>query len=218
MAANVCHGVDGAFRHGDVNIGWYPMRAIAPCEIRSQPGPGAGELVGTMGIGNTCGRQSVRNPHFKPNPPRRRSVKRGGEAYVWVYSRKGSKTGWAPVSALIETPLGDGSRPPLNGPAREDFEVGHPAGMGTRGRGPGCGKLSQNRPIRRVKAQTVHLRFSARGTSKHYLHHGDRVKVLIADATAGFHFVQIVSLTNEQVASARRGMRGWIHSQALEAA
>lgn len=217
MAGKVCHDIKGAFRHDGVNIGWYPMRAIAPCQIRSQPGPGAGELVGTMGIGNTCGRQSVRNPRFKPNPPRRPSVKRGGKAYVWVYSRQGSKTGWAPVNALIELPLGVDTRKPLNGPAGEDFEVGHPKGMGTAGTGPGCGKPSQDQPVRRVKAQTAHLRFSARGTSKHYLHHSDRVRVLIANATAGFHFVQILSLADGQAASARRGMRGWIHSEALEA-
>lgn len=209
-----CHDIPGAFRHGDVNIAWYPMQAIADCEIRSLPGAGAGELIHTLAKGRTCGRQSVRNPDFKLKPSRRAAVKRSGESYVWVYARQDSHTGWAPLAALQELPLGVSTHP-LKGPAGEDFEAGNPRDMGSPGHGPGCGKRSLTKPSRRVAKPKVHLRYSARGTSKHYLHDGDHVRVLIANATAGFHFVTVVS-TSAPGATVGRGVTGWVHAEALE--
>jgi hypothetical protein len=77
----------------------------------------------------------------------------------------------------------------------------------------GCGKLSVNRPIKAVDARDAHIRYSPHGTSFHYLHRGDHIKVLIVNAPQGFHLVEV--LQTDPDGSAHTGTRGWILAEAL---
>lgn len=204
-----CHNIDGAHQHGDVNIGWFPFKVTRPTVILSKPG--AGTILRTITAGKGIGVQSARNPDCKPNPPQRRAVVGAdGRHYYWCYAREGAKTGWIEVDHVAFDR--DLNKPPLSGPAGEDFEVGRT--KPTRGRGPGCGKLSQSKPTRIVDATTLHFRYSPRGTSKHYLHRGDRVRVLIANSPHGFHLVQVLKAASD--GSVRAGMRGWVLAEELK--
>jgi hypothetical protein len=53
----------------------------------------------------------------------------------------------------------------------------------------------------------MHLRYSPRGTSFHYLHRGDDVRVLLEHA-GEFSFVEVVDAAAD--GSARKGARGWV--------
>lgn len=204
-----CHGVEGAFQHPEVNIGWRLGVARRSTEIRTKPG--RGELVGRLDGGDGCGIQTVRNPDRKAEPETRPSVDgRDGEQYIWVYARAGSKTGWVRKDDIERLPV-DRDKPPLRGPAGLDFEVGRTRPR--KKRPSGCGHVSNNQPTKTVNAADAHLRYSPRGTSFHYLHRGDRVQVLLADEGQGFHFVEITDTDAD--GSARTGGRGWILAEAL---
>lgn len=204
-----CHGVKGAHQHPDVNIGWRLGAARRATEIRTKPG--RGEVVGRLDAGDGCGIQTVRNPARRAKPATRPPVKGAdGNMYIWIYARDGSDTGWVREGDIARMPANP-DRPPLRGPAGLDFEVGRT--LPRPKRPSGCGKVSARKPTKTVDAREAHLRYSPRGTSFHYLHRGDRVKVLLANAAQGFHCVQVVKTDGDN--SAREGARGWILAEEL---
>lgn len=204
-----CFGLAGAFQHSDVSIGWYPGRATVSTEILSKPG--GGHVVDALPAGDGFCRQSVRNPLCSATPSLRPAVLGSdGRRYVWGYRRDGSKTGWVRADHVERDPAAYRKRE-AKGPAGEDFEAGR--GVPRRGLKSGCGKLSLSKPERRVKARDVHLRYSPHGTSFHYLHAGDVVRLLLVDGPQGYVFVQVI----EADGSARSGVRGWVAATGLEA-
>lgn len=204
-----CHTIDRAFQHCDVNVGWFPYRATTATTVSSKPG--AGVVIASCPAWDGLALQSVRNPSCSDHPRRRPPVKGSdGHMYVWGYKRYGAKTGWLRAD-LVEPDPNFASKPFANGPAREDFEVGREhCEQGSRS---GCGKKSLTKPLMVVTAATVHYRYSPRGTSMHYLHQGDQVRVLIANGPHGFHFTQLVHAAPD--GSAKPGARGWIITNSL---
>ena len=205
-----CYSLDRAFQHPEVCIGWYPYVTLGETEIRTAPA--GGHLLKAMMKGGGLGVQSVRNPAAGATPPVRPAV----NGWLWCYARSTGDTGWVRASDVAPDP--DASKkPPLRGPGLWDFEVGRPAvggRVGPRTKKPnGCGYLSARQPLRRVKARTVSLRYSGRGTAFHYLHKGDVVRLLLVDAPAGYAFVEVVSADVP-----RPGTRGWVGQAHLEAA
>ncbi len=200
-----CHGVTGAFQHQEVNIGWRLGEAKVETRIRTKPG--AGEVLHVLEAGRRCGIQSVRNPDRKPDPVTRPSVTgANGHKYIWVYARAGGKTGWVRSNHIQRTGPSDPAHP-LGGPTPQghDFEVGLTE---PKAKGPSsCGHRSASTPTMTVTAQEMHLRYSPRGTSFHYLHHGDKVKVLL-EAAGEFSFVEVAHAAPD--GSAHRGARGWV--------
>lgn len=79
--------IDGAYRHSDVNIGWYPFRTTRATDIRTLPGEGTGHMLEALDKGTFVGVQSERNPHMHKDPERRKAVARDGKQYVWGYRR-----------------------------------------------------------------------------------------------------------------------------------
>lgn len=213
-----CFGIRGAFQHCDVNIGWYPYRTkVDRVKVWSKPGCGVERDVlshhtpSGRWLPSTLGRQSVLNPGCSDHPaPRLAVAGPDGNSYVWCYAVDGGETGWVLASAIEPYPS---PKATVNGPAREDFEVGR--GHAVRGAKNGCGKVViGRRPHFRVKVRDAHLRASGHGSGLHYLHRGDLVIVLIKDGPQGFHFVEVLSAAHD--GSARRGDRGWVSIQSLE--
>ena len=205
-----CHGIEGAFQHPDVNIGWRRGTARAATTIRTKPG--AGVVLHELDAGDGCGIQSVRNPDRDADPVTRPSVAgAGGQDYIWVYARDGGKTGWVRRADVERLPPSDDGHP-LGGPTKLhlDFEVGVTTPKPKRP--SSCGRPSPTQPNRTVTAAELHLRYSPRGTSFHYLHEGDMVQVLLVDA-AGFSFVKVVEAAPD--GSARPGSRGWVLAEFL---
>lgn len=196
-----CHGIKGAFQSIDVRIGWYPAVAERPTAVRTSP-RADGRVLKEIPKGGGVGMQSVRNPTGSATPSRRPS--RNG--YVWCYTRAGSVTGW-----VFEDDLGPDedslSKPPLNGPAGYDFEVYRTLPQPKKP--SGCGKRSLTQRTLTVAAREVFLRYSPRGTAFHYLHRGEKVKVLIALGPHGFIFVEVVE-------GETKGSRGWTTAGALD--
>jgi hypothetical protein len=203
-----CYGLPGAFQHPEVVIGWYRMRAIRATDVRTAPGA-CGIVVKTASKGATLGRQSVRNPDSRPDPPRRDGVLIDGVMWVWCYTLSGSAQGWVNVADLREEI--DFNVTALNGPGHYDFEVFR--SLPRVKKNNGCGTLSPTRPIKTVRSVDTYLRYSGRGTAFHYLHRGDRVRVLISDAPAGFCFVEVVEVAPGS--AAKVGSRGWLLHEAL---
>lgn len=205
-----CHGLTGAFQHKDVNIGWRLGEAKVETRIRTKPG--GGEVLHVLEVGRRCGIQSVRNPDRKPDPETRPSVTgANSHTYIWVYARKSGKTGWVRSDHIQRTGPIDPEHP-LGGPTPQghDFEVGVTE---PKPKGPSaCGHRSTNTPTRTVEAQEMHLRYSPRGTSFHYLHQGDKVKVLL-DGASEFSFVEVTHAAPD--GSAKRGTRGWVMREFL---
>lgn len=203
-----CYGLPGAFQHPEVVIGWYRCVATRDVEIRSAPGP-IGRVLKVARKSATIGRQSVRNPTSSPTPPRREPILWDGKLWVWVYTLKDSITGWCELDALQEEI--DLSRVALKGPGGYDFEVGRTLPLAKKKNG--CGTLSPTRPSRVVTAITVYLRYSGRGTAFHTLHKDDRVRILIANAPAGYCFVEVLAVGLGS--GAKVGSRGWTTHGAL---
>ena len=195
-----CYGLDRAYMHPDVVIGWYPFAANVATEIRTST-HGRGRLLSPVRRGATVGVQSVRNPRSDPNPARRPDF----DGYVWCYTLKGGFTGWVKLSDLV--PRATPPESPLDGPGGYDFEVGKT--LPRLKRPNGCGKLSLFRPKRRVTATDVYLRYSGRGTAFHYLHEGDIVRKLISNGPGGYAFVEVVR-TAEPGGPVFSGYRGWV--------
>lgn len=204
-----CFGLPGAFQHSDISIGWYACRATSTVPVLTMPG--AGHEIARLDPGEGFARQSVRNPSCSATPGLRPAV-RGpdGHGYVWGYRRAGAHTGWVRADFVERDPEAFRKRE-ATGPAKEDFEVGR--GVPKRGLKSGCGKRSLSEPERVVKARDVHLRYSPHGTSFHYLHAGDVVRLLLVNGPQGYVFVQVI----EADGSARFGVRGWVTATALEA-
>lgn len=212
--ADPCFGIYRAFQHPSVCIGWRPYRAVRETQIRTQPG--AGQLVKVVPKGGGIAVQSARNPERSAEPPTRLPhVRNDGKEFVWCYSRAGTLQGWV-AKEDIEYHQ-DLTKPPLDGPAGYDFEIGRPredGGWGPREKKPnGCGKISLTKPLRKVIADETYLRLSGRGTAFHYLEKGDIVKLYIVDGPAGFAFCEVVSAFPGS--SAKRGTRGWILQESL---
>jgi hypothetical protein len=207
-----CHGLTGAFQHPDVNIGWRLGEAKVETTIRTKPG--AGEVLHVLEPGRHCGIQSVRNPDRKLDPETRPPVPgANGHQYIWVYARKSGKTGWARKDHIERTGPSRPPERPLGGPTEErhDFEVGRTEPK--RKSPSACGHRSANTPTKTVSAQEMHLRYSPRGTSFHYLHKGDKVKLLL-DGAGEFSFVEVIRAAAD--GSARRGTRGWVMRDFLD--
>jgi hypothetical protein len=205
-----CHGCRGAFQHHEVNIGWRLGEALRETKIRTKPG--AGTVLRVMEQGDRCGIQTVRNPQRKARPVTRRPVTGAGEhEYIWVYARKSGKTGWVRSDHILRTGPIDPEHP-LGGPTEEhlDFEVGVTKPK-KKGRSS-CGRLSATRPRKTVMARDLHLRYSPGGTSFHYLHEGDEVKVLLEGARA-FCFVVVLHAAAD--GSAHKNTRGWVLATSL---
>ena len=204
-----CHRIDGAFQSNEVNIGWRLGQARLLTEIRTKPG--GGELVGHLDTTDGCGIQTVRNPDRLPAPPTRPPLHGADhDTHIWVYARNGSDTGWVREQDIAHEPV-NLAKPPLRGPAGRDFEVGRT--LPAMKPPSGCGKLSVNQPVKIVDVREAHLRYSPHGTSFHYLHRGDHVKVLIVNAPQGFHLVEV--LHTDPDGSAPTGTRAWIIAEAL---
>lgn len=205
-----CHGIDRAFGHHEVNCGFRPYVATEPTAIRSKRGTGL--LITTVRANEGIALYSVRNPRAIHTPAPRPAVKGcDGHDYVYCYKRAGSLTGWIRKS-LVKPDLNAASKPPADGPASEDFEIGRQPC--TRNKPSGCGKKSLKRPVMRVIADTVHGRYSPRGTSVHILHTGDEGRVLIANGPHGFHFLEITKAAAD--GSAKKDMRLWVIATALQ--
>jgi hypothetical protein len=203
-----CHGIRAAYQHNEVNIGWFSFRAIRRTLVRTKPG--AGNVIDFLDQGRYCGRQSVRNPHRKSDPAMRLSQRGAdGQFHCWVYTRKETATGWVAVRDLDQ--FADPDKRPLTGPAGLDFEVGR--GTPALKEPSGCGKVSGERPIKRVQARETYLRYSPRGTAFHYLHRGDLVKLLIVDGPQGFCFVEVVQSSRD--GGVPREARGWVLAESL---
>jgi hypothetical protein len=206
-----CHGQQGAFQHHEVNIGWRLGAARTATEVRTKPG--AGVVLHRMDAGDGCGIQSVRNPDRRANPATRPSVPGAGDdRYIWVYARDGGITGWARSKDIRREPPGDPQHP-LGGPTglHHDFEIGLTKPKIKKGQSA-CGHPSAHTPQMTVVAEEMHLRYSPRGTSFHYLHRGDEVRALLVDASE-FSFVEVVRAAAD--GSAKHGSRGWVMAQFL---
>jgi hypothetical protein len=206
-----CHGQRGAFQHHEVNIGWRLGEARTATEIRTKPG--AGVVLHRMDAGDGCGIQSVRNPERKARPATRPSVLgAGGERYIWVYARDRGRTGWVRSQDILRRPPGNPAHP-LGGPTPQhlDFEIGLTKPKIKKGRSA-CGRVSAQTPRRTVIAEEMHLRYSPRGTSFHYVHRGDELRVLLEHA-GEFSFVEVVDAAPD--GSARAGARGWVMTEFL---
>lgn len=204
-----CHNLLGAFQHPEVVIGWYRCVAIHDTEVRSAPGA-VGHVLKNVRAGATLGRQSVRNPKSSPTPARRPCVRVDGKLWAWCYTHAGSVTGWVNIADLEEEI--DQTKPPLRGPGGYDFEVGRSLPLPKKKNG--CGDLSKTKPIRTIASLTVYLRYSGRGTAFHYLHRGDKVRVLIVNAPAGYCFVEVIEVAPGS--GARPGSRGWLTHDSLK--
>lgn len=206
----LCHGLDRAFQHIDVRIGWFPMRAKQEVWITSKPNGGF-KLKKVPRKGGVA-LQSARNPTGSATPPKRLPV----DGCAWVYSRAGTITGWVPLSALELDPDA-ASKPPLLGPAGYDFQIGRLNRNGEYGPLPkksnSCGKLSRTKPLRMVEAHTTYLRYSGRGTAFHILHYGDKLRLYIVDSNSGFAFGEVTYATPGS--SVKVGSRGWIMQESL---
>jgi hypothetical protein len=205
-----CHGQPGAFQHHEVNIGWRLGEAKVETRIRTKPG--AGEVLHVLDARDRCGIQSVRNPDRKPDPETRPPVKGANHHdYIWVYARAGGTTGWVRSDHIERTGPIDREHP-LGGPTPQhlDFEVGVTTPK-IKGRSS-CGHESASEPTRTVVANEMHLRYSPRGTSFHYLHRGDEVRVLLEGA-GGFSFVEVADAAPD--GSARPRSRGWVLAEFL---
>jgi hypothetical protein len=210
-----CFAVNQAFQHPEVNIGWFPFRAKRQTNIRTIPG--AGNVIGSVEARRGLGVQSVRNPRHESQIARRGAEHaRDGSLWVWCYRREGSTTGWICIDDIETDP--DPHKPPLKGPAGLDFEVGRtsPGHKSPSGCGDDIRDRSRQERARVVKAQDVYLRYSPRGTAKHYLHHGNKVLLLLANGPHGFVFVEVLTCTEDS--PARPGTRGWISAAALQRA
>jgi hypothetical protein len=205
-----CHGTKGAFQHHEVNIGWRRGAAERGTDIRTKPG--AGVILRHLDAGDGCGIQSVRNPERKAIPATRPPVQgAGGHAYIWVYARDRGKTGWVRKDDIVRLPPDPHN--PLGGPTPDhlDFEVGLTKPHVKNGHSS-CGHPSAQQPRRTVSARELHLRYSPRGTSFHYLHLGDEVQVLLANAS-DFAFVEVLDAAPD--GSAKPGARGWVLAESL---
>jgi hypothetical protein len=211
--AMTCFDLKDAFQHRDVNIGWFPFRARRDTEIRTIPG--GGNVKAEVLAGRGVGVQSVRNPDRRSVIARRKAERAGdGSQWVWCYRRQGAPTGWIAFDDLEPDP---GRPTPLIGPAKLDFEVGRTA-PGVHAVS-GCGRDIRDRPrsdrTRDVIADDVYLRYSPRGTAKHYLHHGDEVLLLLVEGPHRFAFVEV--LASDPGNPAKPGTRGWILAEKLKA-
>ncbi|MEA2193367.1 MAG: hypothetical protein QOI73_3488 [Solirubrobacteraceae bacterium] len=209
-----CHGQPGAFQHHEVNIGWRLGEAKVDTSVCTKPG--AGVVLHVLDAKDRCGIQSVRNPDRKPDPATRPPVKGAdGHEYIWVYARAGGKTGWV-RSDHIERPGPIDREHPLGGPTPHhiDFEVGVTKPKIKKGHSA-CGRPSASKPRMTIAAQEMHLRYSPRGTSFHYLHRGDEVRVLLEGA-GEFAFVEVARAAAD--GSAKPGSRGWVMREFLVAA
>jgi hypothetical protein len=206
-----CYGINKAYQHPEVCIGWYPFVTTSETEIRTAPN--GGHLLKAMIKGGGVGVQSVRNPRAEATPPPRPAV----NGWLWCYARSTGDTGWIRADDVVADPDAD-TKPALRGPGLWDFEVGRPAPDGRVGPRPkkpnGCGYLSAMTPLRRVAARTVALRYSGRGTAFHYLHEGDLVRLLIVNAPAGYAFCEVVETKN---GVPYKGARGWLGQSHLVA-
>lgn len=204
-----CHNIRGAWQHSDVCIGWFPFVAITNCNVVTNPHDPT-TVLKELRPGSGVGWQSARNPTASPTPPMRRPR----DGYAWVYTRAGTITGWVKADALAADP-GAASKPPLLGPGGYDFEVGRARDDGWVGPLPkkpsGCGKVSLSKPLMRVSVRDTYLRYSPRGTSYHYLHRGDLVRLLIVNGPHGFAFGEVVDADG----LAFPGVRGWLLHESL---
>lgn len=199
-----CFGIEKAYQHPDVRIGWYPFVSVRETEIRTHPN--GGYLLKRLIKGGGIGVQSVRNP-VGINPPRRLPV----EGWVWCYSRADGTTGWINEEDITVDPLSH-EKPALRGPGGFDFEVGRTQPLPKKPNG--CGRPSKTKPYRCVSAKTASLRYSGRGTAFHYLHKNDKVKLLIVDAPAGHALAEVKALADGRTVP-RVGSRGWISQSTL---
>ncbi|HEX5926846.1 MAG TPA: hypothetical protein VFY45_23680 [Baekduia sp.] len=203
-----CHGIEHAYQHNDVNIGWRLGRALKRTSIRTLPG--AGTVVSALSEGKQCGLQTVRNPRHVTHPdPRSVEHDAAGRPWVWAYARKSCKTGWVCLDDIAQLPPGPPDQP-LKGPHRLDFEVGN--GMPRDKHGPGCGKASKRKPVKTVSRPYTYLRYSPHGTAFHYLHHGDKVRVLLIHDRQGCEFVEVVHIARGGTARAG-STSGWMITQ-----
>lgn len=212
-----CHGIDGAFGHHEVQVGFYAIKATEPGEIRSKPGKGRGVLIADCAKNEPLAAYGVRNPSASDTPAPRPAVMRDGEPWIYLYRRAGSLTGWFPRRLTVPDAREHknwktGERSYADGPASQDFEVGP---QKCRAKKPsGCGKLSAAKPMVRVKTETTHVRYSPRGTSVHYAHEGDEFQVLIANGPQGFHFGVCTKAAAD--GSLKKDMRGWFLAASVE--
>lgn len=198
-----CHGYDGLFGAHETQIMFYRYRTTRPTKILSLPGGGL-ELE-PVAAGKTIGRYSVRNPRCSDFPAMRPAV----NGWWFGYCDQTGRQGWFLDTDLARLAPGEGSAT-LNGPAGEDAEVG--VDRCRRKRPSGCGKVSVSKPLRVVRAETLHIRYSPRGTSVHYLHRGDTVRLLVVNGPHSQAGVEVV-----QAQGPRKGFRGWVTQAYLEA-
>jgi hypothetical protein len=204
-----CHGIDRAFQHPDVNIGWRPYRSKTGTnvQIRSKPS-GHGELMGALTHAEGCGLQSVRNPRRSDKPASRPFIKGDeGRWYGWIYQRAGSHTGWVPAD-LIEPDPNFASKSYCDGPASWDFEIGRQPCP--QKKPSGCGDVSTSGHVVVVTAATMYIRYSPHGTAVHFAHEGDKIKLLIVNGPEGEHFGEITEAAAD--GSLRAGHRGWFEA------
>lgn len=207
-----CHGIDRAFTHPEVCIGWYPATAVVATKIRTQPG--GGHIVRALKPGAGLGLQSGRNPEACPEPALRVPiVGPDDQEYFWCYSRAGRFAGWVRARDVDFDSRAE-DKAPLLGPTAKDFEVGRTLPQPRRQ--SGCGRPVEGEPEYLVSVRDTLLRYSERGAAFHYLHEGDLVRLLLVGAPHGFAFCEVIQVGPG--ASLRPGTRGWVPQAALEEA
>lgn len=213
-----CFGIDGAYNHREVNIGWFRYVVTSETSIRTIPG--GGNHIATLARGQGLGAQSKRNPDAQRHIDQRPAAHApDGRPFLWCYARKDGNTGW--VAADDIAPDHDVHEPLLKGPMGprhgHDFEVGHGTPNANK-TNTGCGHDLRDRPrgerLRVVHANEVYLRYSPKGTAYQYLHAGDRVLLLIAANPDDFAFVEVLESSHGNPADP--ATRGWIIADSLK--
>jgi hypothetical protein len=158
----------GCYTQAASNVGWYPCRLTGDTNLFVGPDE-AFHAKRVLRAGMHVGRQSVRNPDARADPP----MRGGRDGFAWVYVRKGGDAGWVP-ERLLESDAGGWA----HGPAGVDFEVSTTGDVAHAPRVKKQPRFRLGWPAsgeRIVQGRDVYLRFAPHGTAFHYLQDGDRV-------------------------------------------
>lgn len=196
--------VKGAYSSDQVNIGWYGYEVTKTTRIRIGPSWQFPERVTVM-AGKRMGRQSVRNPSGKDNPPLRPVARDStGKAWAWCYDPESKEQGWVPVNMIKERAS---KTPWAHGPNGCDFHVGlEPSRKHEKSSTQG---QRRNR-VRVIAAKDVLVRYSPNGSGIFYLQRGDGVRELFRRIQNDFVAISVTSSKTTPPET-----RGWVDVRSL---